>query len=123
VQRKEPVSSKQQEELRVRVLGADRCLEIGGVEGTPGVFERLEGQTRDGWGMNSVAPRTGEIPDERSTCLRLSHSFALAPWSRTGSRLWEGPSQDCDDRGYLLPNYRYLAHQERMQRHSSVRSI
>ena len=121
MQRKEPVSSKQQEELRVRVLDTDRCSEIGGVEGTLGVFERLEAQARDGWGMNSVAPRTREILDERSICLPLSHSFALAPWSRTGSRLWEGPSQDCDDRGYLLPSY--LAHQERVQRHSSVRSI
>ncbi|PUU81242.1 hypothetical protein B9Z19DRAFT_1122416 [Tuber borchii] len=104
-----------------KLKGAVQRDQIGGVEGTPGVFERLEAQARDGWGMSSVAPRTGEIPDERSTCLRLGHSFILAPWSRTGSCLWEGPSQDCDDRGYLLPNY--LAYQERMQRHSSVRSI
>ena len=107
--------------MREWALGADGCLEIGGIEGTPNVSERLEAQARDGWGMNSVAPYTREILGERRICLRLSHSIALAPWSGTGPRLWEGPSQDCDDMGYFLLNY--PAHQEKMQRHASVRSI
>lgn len=107
--------------MREWALGTDGCLEIGGVEGTPGVSERLEAQARDEWGMNSVAPCTREILGERSISLRLSHSVALAPWSGAGPHLWEGPSQDYDDMGYLLPNY--PAHQEKMQCHASVRSI
>jgi len=121
LQHKELVSSKQQGESREWAPGADRCLEIGGVEGTLGAFEGPEARARDGWGMNSVAPHTREIPGERSICLGLSHFIALAPWSGTGPRLWEGPSQDCDGMGYFLPNC--PSHQERMQHHASVRSI
>ncbi|KAG0637436.1 hypothetical protein HOY80DRAFT_1083886 [Tuber brumale] len=102
-----------------RLKRAAQRAQIEGVKGTP-IFGRPESQAGDGRGMNQAAPHTEETPGERSTRPQFNGPFASVPLSVTGPRPW-GLPHGWDDRSYLLPNY--PEHQERMQRHASVRTI